>query len=312
MNDKKINILFLGGAKRVSIAERIIEAGKTLGFEVSIFSYELNEDCPIAFVGTVIKGCKWGDKSILDDLKRVIKEYKIHILLPFVDPATIIAANLKNILQEEDVFIPVSDIDSCVIFFNKKLSNEWCIKNDIKVPDTNLSIYPLIAKPLEGSASKGIVVLNNESELLNLLNREKYLIQKFIKGNEYTIDIYRSPKTGKILSIVPRQRLETQGGESIKSITIKNENIEAFAKEVILKTNLIGPITLQILENEEKELFFMEINPRFGGGVLNSIMAGADSTMCLLKDFLGLPNSYQEWKGNFMMIRAFKEYYKTI
>jgi len=99
-------------------------------------------------------------------------------------------------------------------------------------------------------------VLNNESELLNLLNREKYLIQKFIKGNEYTIDIYRSPKTGKILSIVPRQRLETQGGESIKSITIKNENIEAFAKEVILKTNLIGPITLQILENEEKELFF--------------------------------------------------------
>ncbi|MBO1883912.1 ATP-grasp domain-containing protein [Capnocytophaga sp. Marseille-Q4570] len=312
MNGKKINILFLGGAKRVSIAERFIEAGKTLGFEVSIFSYELNEDCPIAFVGTVIKGCKWSDKSILDDLKRVIKEYKIHILLPFVDPATIIAANLKNILQEEDVFIPVSDIDSCVIFFNKKLSNEWCIKNDIKVPDTNLSIYPLIAKPLEGSASKGIVVLNNESELLNLLNREKYLIQKFIKGNEYTIDIYRSPKTGKILSIVPRQRLETQGGESIKSITIKNENIEAFAKEVILKTNLIGAITLQILENEEKELFFMEINPRFGGGVLNSIMAGADSTMCLLKDFLGLPNSYQEWKGNFMMIRAFKEYYKTI
>ena len=37
MNDKKINILFLGGAKRVSIAERFIEAGKTLGFEVSIF-----------------------------------------------------------------------------------------------------------------------------------------------------------------------------------------------------------------------------------------------------------------------------------
>jgi hypothetical protein len=311
-DNKKINILFLGGAKRVSIAKDFIRAGNTLGYNVSIFSYELNENCPIAFIGKVIKGHKWNDDSIIEHLSGIIEEYKIDILLPFVDQATIIASKLREILQQKKIFIPVSDIDSCTTFFNKRLSNEWCIANGIAVPIFDKNIFPLIAKPIEGSASKGIVIINNEVELTNLQNPQNFLVQKFIKGNEYTIDIYRNTRTNNILSIVPRKRIETQGGESIKSVTLKNKRIEDFAKNIILKTNLIGPLTLQILEDEQNNLFFMEINPRFGGAVLNSIAAGADSPMYLLRDFLNLPEISLKWKDSFMMIRYFKEYYKPI
>ncbi|WP_298822930.1 hypothetical protein, partial [uncultured Capnocytophaga sp.] len=66
MGNKKINILFLGGAKRVSIAEEFIRAGNTLGYNVSIFSYELDENCPIAFIGKVIKGYRWNNDSIFE------------------------------------------------------------------------------------------------------------------------------------------------------------------------------------------------------------------------------------------------------
>ena len=312
MENKKINILFLGGAKRVSIAEEFIRAGKTLGFNVSIFSYELNEDCPISFIGKVIKGYKWKDDSIFGHLIKIIEEYEIDIILPFVDPATIIASKLKETLQDKKIFIPVSDVDSCTTFFNKKLSNEWCLKNGIAVPNPDKNIFPLIAKPIEGSASKGIIIINNEIELSNLQNPQKFLIQKFIDGYEYTIDIYRNTRTNNILSIVPRKRIETQGGESIKSITIKNNKIEDFARDIILKTTLRGPLTLQILEDKQNNFFFMEINPRLGGAVLNSIAAGADSPMYLLRDFLNIPEISLEWKDSFMMIRYFKEYYKTI
>ena len=55
----------------------------------------------------------------------------------------------------------------------------------------------------------------------------------------------------------------------------------------------------------------MEINPRFGGAVLNSIFAGANSPRYILDDFYGIPNSYHEnWQDNFMMLRRFSEYYK--
>lgn len=307
---KNINILFLGGAKRVSIAEEFIRAGKSLGFKVSIFSYELNNDCPVAFVGTVIIGKKWNDTSVIQHINEVIEQNKIDILLPFVDPATIIAAKIKD-LRKENVFIPVSDQQMCSIFFNKKLANQWCEANGIQVPSLDKTKFPLIGKPLEGSASKGILIFNNKDELAKIENPDDYLIQQFIKGEEYTIDIYRSTRSGEILCLVPRKRLETQGGESIKSITVRDDKIEQFAKTIIEKTNLIGGVTLQILKDMEGNLFFMEINPRFGGGVLNSIAAGADSPMCQLKDYLKMDNPpYENWTNNFMMIRRFKEYYK--
>lgn len=302
--------MFLGGAKRVSLAEKFIEAGKKVNCTVAIFSYELNDDVPIAFVGKVIKGLKWKDEKLYDHLKDVISENNINVVLPFLDIATIIAAQLKKIVSSE-VFIPVSEIEQCEVFFDKTKANAWCIKQNISVPD-DLSSFPLIAKPNTGSASKGIIVLQNKNELDQLENKENFLVQKFIKGKEYSIDVYVSPKTTKIISLVSRERLETQGGESIKSITVKDSSVISFCEDIITKSKLIGPLTLQILKEEiSNKLYFMEINPRFGGAVLNSIEAGADSPLYLINDLLGIENKRSDnWQDGLLMIRRFTEYYK--
>ena len=51
---KRINILFLGGAKRVSFGRKLIEAGKRLGLEIGIYSYELEAEVPVALIGGII------------------------------------------------------------------------------------------------------------------------------------------------------------------------------------------------------------------------------------------------------------------
>ena len=48
MIKRNINILMLGGAKRVAMAEQLMRAGKQLGVNVSIFSHELDAQEPIA------------------------------------------------------------------------------------------------------------------------------------------------------------------------------------------------------------------------------------------------------------------------
>ena len=53
---ENINILFLGGAKRVSLAEKFIQEGKELNKNITIFSYELDDNVPISFVGKIIIG----------------------------------------------------------------------------------------------------------------------------------------------------------------------------------------------------------------------------------------------------------------
>ncbi|WP_421945853.1 ATP-grasp domain-containing protein [Pedobacter sp.] len=311
MKNNNINILFLGGAKRVSLAEKFIEEGKLRKLNVSIFSYELNDEVPISFVGTIILGLKWGDEKLYDHLEEVIQSRSIDIVIPFLDFATLVSARLAKLLKNKSVFIPVSDEDTCKVFFNKSLSNTWCLKNNINVP-SNLNEFPLIAKPITGSSSKGIFTIEGQVELDQIKNKHDYLIQKFISGKEYSVDAYVSPKSKKIISIVPRQRLETQGGESIKSVTVKNCRFIEFAKDVILKSNLIGPVTLQFIHDDSTdELFFIEVNPRFGGAVVNSIFAGANSPAYLLNDFLDIDNAYtDDWIDSFLMVRRFSEYYK--
>ena len=307
---KKINILFLGGAKRVSLAEKFIELGKQTNTQVTIFSYELTTDVPVAFVGKVIIGLKWTDIKLYEHLQEVIQKHAIHIVIPFLDTATLVAAKLKNMVLP-NVFIPVSDIKLCERFFNKKKANKWCKQNNISVPNDDSS-YPLIAKPITGSASKGICILKNKKQLSKLKNKKQFLIQQFITGKEYSIDIYVSPVTNEIVSMVPRQRLETQGGESIKSITLRDEAIITFSKDVINKSKLVGPLTLQVLkETSSNHIYFMEINPRFGGAVINSIQAGANSPLYLINDYLGIKNKRNNnWQNNLLMVRRFTEYYK--
>jgi carbamoyl-phosphate synthase large subunit len=98
-----VNVLFLGGAKRVSMARLLIAAGAKRNLDIKIFSYELSNEVPIAEVATVIVGRKWRDAELQSHLHDVVDKYGINIMLPFVDPAVEVAAtycaNVINIWQ---------------------------------------------------------------------------------------------------------------------------------------------------------------------------------------------------------------------
>jgi len=315
--NRELSILFLGGAKRVSLAECFINSGKKKGFDVQIFSYELTPYLPICAVGTVICGLKWTDPKVYDHLLETIKQYNINIVFPLVDSAIVVAGRLKNLSQE--TFIPCSGIDICDIMFDKKASALWFSKMGIPVPkdyscEKEIDSYPIILKPQTGSASKGIKIIYNAMELKEFekqYNLEHFLIQQYISpSTEYTVDCYIST-TGKIISVVPRIRLEVAGGEAVKTITEKNEFLIDLSKKILNKGQFRGPITIQyIRDNESEKIFVMEINPRFGGGVIASILAGADITSCVIDEYNNIPIdiiSVDQWNDKTLMTRYFKE-----
>lgn len=311
MENNTINILFLGGAKRVSIGERFIEAGAKLGKTVQLFSYELDDYVPISAIATIIVGLRWKDSNLFEHLKEVVATHQIDIIVPFLDPSTVVAAKLKE--QLPTIYIPVSEEKICDIFFNKATANDWFIANKFPVPHQDLTHFPLIAKPIRGSASQGIRKLNHITDLSQFLvshDECDYLIQGFITGSEYTVDCYVG-ENGEVLSVVPRKRIETAGGEVTKSVTEKDEAMIAIATEVLQRAGFKGAITIQFLK-DETGLYIMEINPRFGGGVIASIEAGADSPMFLLKDFLAIENQpVHDWQDKLLMMRANREFFRV-
>lgn len=308
---KDINILFLGGAKRVSLAKHLIEAGEKLELSVHIFSYELLNSVPIAAIGKVIIGKRWNDGNLFEHLTEVIEDNHIHIILPFVDPAVEVAGKLKEMLPA--VFIPCSSLFLCQTMFDKKQSERWFKQHQIPIPPSygpaDEVTYPIIIKPRNGSASKGIEVIKDQKRWDEIANKQDYVIQQYFENKEeYTVDCYVAGN-GEIISIVPRIRLEVAGGEVMNSITKRDKELITLSTNILQSGEFFGPITIQFIRDKNMDkTYVMEINPRLGGGVIASIEAGADMTTYILTEYKGEPlHPYDDWQEDTLMTRYFNE-----
>lgn len=307
---KKINIMMLGGARRVSMAELFKRSGERIGREVSIISYELMEQVPIALEGKVVVGLRWSDPNVVSDIVRVAKEYEIDIILPFVDGAIEIASKVRPHLP--GVFIPVGDFEINQTMFDKVSAAKAFEAAGIPIPKTYTAInakMPAIAKPRRGSASRGIKIFHTLDELMHLENFNDYLVQEYIENREeYTVDCYVSQK-GEILTVVPRCRLEVMGGEVTRTMTCRNAKLDELSRKVITTFNLRGPVTLQFIHDLDRNRYLlMEVNPRLGGGVVCSIFAGAPIADYIIDESRGITlKPCDDWAYNTLMARYLKE-----
>jgi len=151
--------------------------------------------------------------------------------------------------------------------------------------------YPCFVKPIRGSGGVATGVINNENELRVHVATygDLLLVQEFVPGQEFTIDIYRD-RQGVVRCVVPRQRLAVRAGEVSKGITVKDQDlIDTSVKLAGLLGSIWGVFCAQCRRQEGGRPRFFEVNPRFGGGAPLSIAAGADLPLYLLQEVLGLP-----------------------
>ncbi len=312
MIKRRLNVLMLGGAKRVSLAEQLIRAGKELGVEVKILSHELADTEPIASVGEIIIGSKYRGKGIDDEIDHVIKSHSIDIVLPFIDPGVEVASRCKE--RNPNVFAPVSSEELAYAMFDKAIAAQWFERAEIPIPRTYTATdiqYPAILKPRTGSASKGIVVVNNADELGRApLALDEYLIQEYIADrDEYTIDCYVGTQDSEVKCAVPRIRLATAGGEVVRTETRRIPALMSMAENVLTTLGFCGAVTLQFIHDKRNGRFLlMEVNPRLGGGVICSILAGADIAKMIIEECEGYnANPCRTWRDGALMTRYFKE-----
>lgn len=310
MSQKKIVVMMLGGARRVSVAEQLRNSGTRIGCNVELVSYELTQQVPISIVSQVVVGLKWTDPDVIDDIVRVAIENEVSIILPFVDGAIEIASKCRERLP--NVFIPVGDFETSRKMFDKIEAAAAFRKAGLPIPSTYTAVnaeVPAIAKPRKGSSSRGIFIFHNMDELMHLENLENYLIQEYIPHfDEYTVDCYVSV-SGEILVTVPRLRIEVQGGEATRTETVRNATLERMSRDVIEAFSLRGPVTIQFLHDLDRDRYLLlEVNPRLGSGVVCSIHAGAPITDYILQEALGIPvTRYDDWADRTLMARYQKE-----
>ena len=144
--------------------------------------------------------------------------------------------------------------------------------------------FPAFIKPKDGSSSINAFKVSNEDELNVYCNIvPDYIIQPFVSGTEYTIDIFCNFE-GDPIYITPRIRLAVRSGEVLKTKIVQDQKIIDEMKQLVADYKPCGAITVQMIRDDlTKEDYYIEINPRFGGGAPLSMKAGADSAEAMIR-----------------------------
>lgn len=276
------NILFLAGGKKVSLARHFIKKGKQNKKKIKIYTYDLQKDLPVSKHAKVIKGKFFNDPKIIKHLIKIIKKLKIDLVVPITDPATIVLAKLKKMKVNSCKIC--SDVFLNKILINKAMTNKILQKYKI-LTTSDIKGYPVIAKPNMGSsASKHFLLYSAYQKKIFEKKKRGYIFEKFLEGKEYSVDAYISQKNN-IIGIVCRERVEITGGESTITISEKNKKLEILATKIIRVLNLIGPVNIQFIKYRNR-YYFMEINPRIAGGIMNTVYSGLDIPDIMIKEIL--------------------------
>ena len=128
------------------------------------------------------------------------------------------------------------------------------------------------------------------------------MVQEFIEGTEYSVDVFCDFDSNPI-TVVPRIRLATRGGEIAKGQISRDREIINDVMRMLDILKPVGHITIQCMKTK-RGIEYIEINPRFGGGAPMSIDAGADSCENLYRLLLGEKLQYNEdYKDGMLFVR---------
>lgn len=286
--NRQLNILFLGGAKRVSMARMFVNAALAEGLESRLFSYELDNRVPIREIAEIIIGKRWNDPSVVDHLVKTVSERQIDIVVPFVDGAVAIASRLGAVVPR--LFVPTSDEALSEEMFDKVKSDRLFHRLGLPTPDVVNPSSRVIAKPRFGSASKGLIVADSIGELPQDLNFDDYLIQRYVENRqEITVDCYIG-RNGVPLVVSPRLRIEVVGGEVSRTKTIVSPEVVDMTVSLINSCKMRGAVTVQFIrdfDNPHETPMIMEVNPRLGGGAVCTVHAGGDIPSLIIRESLG-------------------------
>jgi carbamoyl-phosphate synthase large subunit len=304
------NILITSAGRRVSLVRNAQETLKHYNARGKVLTCDYNPILSSACHRS--DGCfrvpQVRDPNYVSMVLELCQKENISIVIPTIDTELSILADSKEMFSRAGIHLAVSSKAICDTFYLKDSTQRFFESQGVSVPKMIKKIagasYPLFAKRNDSSCSIGAQRVEDCIQAKALLREDsRYVFQECILGDEYTCDLFLD-SFGKAISVVPRQRLEVRSGEVSKAWARKDcQIIEAVLDLSLALQGGYGAITVQLFKRDDT-IFFIEINPRFGGGYPLSWKAGADFMEYLIRDYLGESLVYtDDWKDNALMLR---------
>jgi len=257
----------------------------------------------------------------LEAIKDICLKEEINGILSLIDPEQRFLSEKEKYFEEIGVRVVGSSKKVCDLCFDKWKMHQFLRENNFKTAKSYIDLssfmkdylnnevsFPVFVKPITGSGSVGAQKISDQRFLEFIFNSQKGLmIQSFIEGQEYSVDVYTDANSKEVISIFTKKKISMRAGESDKAVSFKDEKLFALVKEVIKKLGASGPIDLDVFESNG-EFYILEVNPRFGGSYPHAYECGENFPEMILKNLKGetLTTNIGGYKSNIYMLKHYE------
>jgi carbamoyl-phosphate synthase large subunit len=175
-----------------------------------------------------------------------------------------------------------------------------------KVADPESWTYPVMVKPRTGSGSRGISLVRSSQDLARLDASPDYLVQEYLPGAEYSIDVL-ADVTGHVVASVPRVRERVDSGVSVAGRTLHDSELEQFGAAVAAAAGLTYVANVQFRRDATGRPALLEVNPRFPGTMPLTVASGVDMPLMALDSLRGRPLPSRADFRDLAMVRYLEE-----
>ena len=228
------------------------------------------------------------EKKYVNSLFFHAKRKKIDLIIPCTN------YDLKALSKEKAKFdkIHCKVLVSSTHLINKLLdkfkTTELCKLNRINTPKTYNSFNVIknkkkhfIKKHKFGNSSK------NMKKILNIKKKDfekNYIIQDFIKGQEIHFDILND-FNGNFIDCCAKKKLLMHDGETYQAEILNKKKYFNLGKLISKKLRHVGNLDCDAIETKKGDIFFIDFNPRFGGGYPFTHLSGKNFISLIFNNF---------------------------
>lgn len=290
-----LNILITAASRRVALIQAFQSSLQNLGLAGRVITTDNNSLSPGLHVSDAhFMAPLTTHPDYIGLIRSLCSRENISLIIPTIDDELPIFGAAMQEFAGLGIRVLVSREEVGVICNDKYRSYGFLIENQIptaktflpgELPWANLQ-FPLFIKPRRGRGSVGAHAIRGVEELRFYLGCvQEPIVQEFLPGREFTIDVL-CDFSGKVISVVPRERLWIRAGVIDRGRTINHPGLIATGKRVAEALGIRGAANIQCMLDSQS-VKIIEINPRFSGGIPLTIAAGADFPKWIIQMILG-------------------------
>lgn len=311
-----ISLLFSSAGRRVELINCFRNAAQELGIACEIVAIDMDPTwspaCQVADYAYKVSQCT--SPQFMEEVLSICRRHNVNLIIPTIDTELIPFAEHRGMFEDDNIEIHLSSLEVVRIARNKEETVKLFRNQGIPAPITwniddalqqavNLE-YPLLVKPIDGSCSNGIAVIESHNELVEMKKNKDFVVQELCKGKEFTINCFYDQAKGCV-SCVPHFRKLVRAGEVCFAETVRVPEFKVYADKIFeVLPGIYGAICFQGFMDDIGSIKIFEINARFGGGYPVCDKAGGSFAKWLIQDISGREPTYNdEWREGVRMLR---------